>query len=195
MCICHSQQTLQSGWQQKYNIGNKSHFLFSIQSTDTIYFFQLCVHKDTLKEAAPIILPGRQARIKGNKVLASTPSWNELKKYKFIRESKINLYDVHGNIVKCCNNIHFPRSTWNIATFSSKLRKLCVEMNTRLTPSPPLQTLSGLRKLITNNKCKKIKINKAHLYIHSNKERLLSFWVFLALTQSRISQQFPNLRH
>lgn len=68
-------------------LGTKAIF-FSIQYRDTIYSFQLCVHKDALKEAAPIILPGRQARIEGNKTPASTPSSNELKKYKFIRESK-----------------------------------------------------------------------------------------------------------
>ena len=80
MRICHSQQRLESGWRQKYNIGNKSHFLFSIQSTDTMYSFQLWVHKDALKEAAPTIAPGRQARIKGNKTPATTPASNEFKK-------------------------------------------------------------------------------------------------------------------
>ena len=41
--------------------------------------------------------------------------------------TKISFYYSHGNIVKCCNNTHTPRST--LATLAPKLKKPGMEEN------------------------------------------------------------------
>lgn len=41
--------------------------------------------------------------------------------------TKITLYYSHGNVIKCCDNTHVPRST--LATLPSKLKKPGMEEN------------------------------------------------------------------
>lgn len=56
---------------------------------DTIYPFQPCFHQDALKEAAPSVLPVRQARIKGNKASSVTTTHpNEYKMNTNLLESQ-----------------------------------------------------------------------------------------------------------
>lgn len=64
----------------------------------------------------------------------------------------------------------------------------CGGEHTRLPPSPPLQTLLGLRKFLRGNKCKKReKIKRKHISIYTyNRGRLLSLWASLASGRARL---------